>query len=100
MSEPRQLQLIHYRTNPVDAAANRAAIAAVFDDLRRLRPAGLTYRVYRRDNEFFHIYSASGDPLAGVPAFQDFLAEIRARIDGEPTNGSVELIGAYARPDT
>jgi hypothetical protein len=93
-------RLVRYHTVQTATAANTAAIEAVFTELHQIQSPGLSYRVYRRGNEFFHLaqvgdVTAEPDPLRTIPAFRRFLAGIRDRTTTEPASDPVQLVGAY-----
>jgi hypothetical protein len=93
--------VIRYQTHPEHAERNAALIAAVFEALRRARPAGLRYQALRGSDgvTFTHVAShAPGvepHPLTSLPEFQAFLADLRTRCDEPPVLIDSELLGRY-----
>ena len=93
--------MVRYKVKPDHAAENERYIAAVFAQLREKQPAGLCYASFKLDDgvSFVHIVShesADGaNPLAELPAFKAFVAEIRERCAEAPVAVDLTEVGAY-----
>ncbi len=90
--------MVRYRTKPEHADANAALVRAVFEELRKLAPAGLCYASYRLADgvSFVHVANhAEPNPLSQVPAFQAFQAQIKERIEEPPQDTELFAVGSY-----
>jgi hypothetical protein len=93
--------VIRYQTHPEHAERNAALIAAVFEALRRARPAGLRYQALRGSDgvTFTHVAShAPGvepHPLTSLPEFQAFVSGLHARCAVLPARVDSEQLGSY-----
>ena len=91
--------VVRYTTRPGSADENEKLIKAVFAQLTEQLPDGLRYIAIRLDDgvSFIHLAVLEDDhnPLAGLPAFGEFVSAINERCtDGPaPVNGTV--VGAY-----
>jgi quinol monooxygenase YgiN len=90
--------MVRYRTKPEHADANVALVRAVFEELKKLAPAGLCYASYRLADglSFVHVAThAEPNPLSQVPAFQAFQAKIKERIEQPPEITELFAVGSY-----
>jgi hypothetical protein len=92
--------LVRYKTHPQHAEENAALVRAVFQALQQSHPTGLRYQCLRADDgvTFTHVATTdegAGNPLAGLPAFQAFLAGLRARCEELPARLEGQLVGRY-----
>jgi quinol monooxygenase YgiN len=91
--------LIRYRVKADKVAENEAYVAKVFEQLAEEQPAGLRYATFKLADgvSFAHIVSVegAGSPLAELPAFQAFIAQIGERCDEPPVRTELETVGAY-----
>ena len=76
--------MVRYKTAQPEAAANEALIRAVFDELRKLAPAGFCYASYRFADgmTFMHVATMATpeqNPLPNLPAFKAFQERLKAR---------------------
>jgi len=91
--------VVQYRTRADAAGANRRLIEAVFEELRDLRPAGLTYLAFALEDGvgFLHVAVAEsdGDPLTQSAAFRRFQEHIRERLVGAVDFKFLTIVGSY-----
>jgi hypothetical protein len=93
--------MVRYTVKPDRVEENEALVRAVYDDLRRTRPAGLRYATFRLADgrSFVHIASVeTGDgrnPLSDVAAFKEFTANARDRCEEPPVTTELREIGSY-----
>jgi hypothetical protein len=92
--------VIRYRTKgEAEAKENARLIEAVFAELDETRPEGMRYAAFRvpDGDGFLHLFVMEGDanPLAELPAFQEFQKSIGDRLAGKPEVTETELLGAY-----
>jgi hypothetical protein len=91
--------MVKYRTTPEHAAANEAAIRAVFDELRSRTPAGLRYTSFRTgdDGTFIHVASvdAPENPLLTLPAFLAFQKQLQGRFVDPPVTTELRAVDSY-----
>ena len=91
--------LVRYKTTPEHAAANEAAIHAVFDELRARAPAGLRYTTYRgpEPGAFFHVATvdAPENPLLKLPAFVAFQKQLEGRFLERPVTTELQAVDSF-----
>jgi hypothetical protein len=93
--------MVRYTVKPDRVEENEALVRAVYDDLRRTRPAGLRYATFRLADgrSFVHIASVETDdgrnPLSDVAAFKEFTANARDRCEEPPVTTELREIGSY-----
>jgi hypothetical protein len=93
--------VVRYRTHPEHAEENAALVGEVFRALAQARPAGLHYEAVRGPDgvSFTHVVSVDESlpvhPLTSLPAFQAFVAGIRARCVEPPAPPESALLGRY-----
>jgi hypothetical protein len=99
--------VVRYEVKPERVAEHEALLQGVFDELREVAPAGLSYDVVRLADgvSFLHMASiaAADNPLTSLGAFRRFAAEIGSRCQAPPVTSEVALIGTYGverRADT
>jgi hypothetical protein len=94
-----QQDLIRYRTRPEQAAANEELIRAVYEELRKTQPDGLSYATFRLADQvtFLHLVGTEQgpSPLLAVRAFGEFQAGIADRCDQLPVREQLTTIGSY-----
>jgi hypothetical protein len=94
-----QQDLIRYRTRPEQAAANEELIRAVYDELRKTQPDGLSYATFRLPDQvtFLHLVRTeqAPSPLLAVRAFAEFQAGIADRCEQLPVREQLTTIGSY-----
>jgi hypothetical protein len=92
-------RLIRYRTRPDQADANAKLVEAVYAELHRTRPDGVSYATFRLNDQvtFVHLVQVRQDPspLLAVRAFAEFQAGIPDRIDQAPTQENLTEVGSY-----
>jgi hypothetical protein len=93
--------VVRYTTTPERADENQALVERVFGQLAELHPAGLAYSTFRLEDGVSFVHVASVDtedgsnPLADVPAFQEFAADIGARCQEAPVVSGATAVGSY-----
>jgi hypothetical protein len=92
--------LIRYKTKPDLADKNAALIAAVFEELKVLKPDGVRYLSLRlEDDTFIHFVETTADDgtsaLPKLAAFQAFQAGIRERCAEPPLVRGATIVGNY-----
>ena len=96
--------LIRYRTKPEQAERNAELIAAVFAELKAVRPDGTRYLSLRlEDDTFIHFVETAADDgvsaLPKLPAFQAFQSGIRERCAEPPLVKDATIVGNYRMLD-
>jgi hypothetical protein len=92
-------RLIRYRTKPDQADANAKLVEAVYAELHRTRPEGLSYATFRLADgvTFIHLVQVLNEPnpLLTMKAFGEFQAGIADRVDQPPAQEDLTEIGSY-----
>jgi hypothetical protein len=90
--------LVKYKTTPEHAAANEAAIHAVFDELRARAPAGFRYTSYRTDDAtFVHVATveAGKNPLLELAPFVAFQKQLEGHLVERPVTFEIHAVDSY-----
>jgi len=93
--------MVRYTVKPDQAAKNGKLVRAVYDELRRTKPAGLRYATFQLDDgvSFVHLASTEtedgSNPLATVEAFKRFQENIEDRCEEGPIVTELHEIGSY-----
>ncbi len=91
--------MVRYRVKPDRVGENEELIRAVFTELESTAPDGVRYASFRQEDglSFVHIVSIEADnnPLADLPAFKAFTADIKERCDEPPVAVALSEIGSY-----
>ena len=93
--------IVRYKVKADQAEANKAFIRRVFDELDAQRPDGLRYVSFSLDDglSFVHIAVVEsddgGNPLPGIAAFKEFIADIKERCEEPPVASSADIVGSY-----
>ncbi len=96
--------IVRYQTKPDRADENQALIEAVFAELAEEQPGGLRYVSFRLADGVTFVHLAQVDtpdganPLAAIPAFAAFTADIGARCDAAPVALGAEVVGSFGFP--
>ena len=93
-------RLISYRTKPEMADKNAELVAAVFAELRDVKPEGVRYLTLRlEDNSFVHIVETTTDDgssaITQLKAFQAFQSGVRERCAELPVVRGATIVGNY-----
>ncbi|SCK50639.1 hypothetical protein VAR608DRAFT_5079 [Variovorax sp. HW608] len=94
-------RMIRYRLKADRVAENERLAAAVYDELHRVRPAGLRYATFRLDDgvSFVHLVSYEEDgannALTSLASFKAFAAGVRDRCEDPPVTTELKEIGSY-----
>ena len=90
--------MVRYKTKPEHADTNVSLVRAVFEELRKLCPAGLCYASYRLADgvSFVHVAThTEPNPLSQLPAFLAFQAQIKQRVEQPPEISELFALGSY-----
>lgn len=93
--------MVRYKVKHDRVAENEALVRAVYDELARAEPEGLSYATFKQEDgvSFVHIASIETEdghnPLAGVTAFKEFQKEIGERCEEPPVAVDLDEIGSY-----
>jgi hypothetical protein len=90
--------MVRYKVKPDRVAENEELVRAVYEELSRTEPAGLSYATFRLDDgvSFVHLASSDGpSPLTSVPAFKRFQENIADRCDEPPVVTELSEIGSF-----
>ena len=93
--------MVRYKVKADQAEENQRLVEQVYAELQRNSPAGLRYATFKQNDgvSFVHIASIeteNGDnPLAQLPVFKAFQAQIKERCVELPVVIDLEEIGAY-----
>ena len=92
-------RMIRYRTKPDQADANAKLVEAVYAELHRARPEGVSYATFRLNDQvtFVHVVQVRQEPnpLLAVKAFGEFQAGIADRLDDGPVTEELTEVGSY-----
>jgi hypothetical protein len=93
--------MVRYKTSEAHAQANEQLVRAVFDELRSRAPEGLRYASYRLADgvTFVHIatlQTPDENPLAVLPAFKAFQAQLKDRCVEVPVVTELSAIDSYS----
>ena len=92
-------RLIRYRTKPDQADANAKLVEAVYAELHRTQPDGVSYATFRLNDQvtFLHVVQVREEPspLLAVKAFGEFQADIADRVDQPPVQEELNEVGSY-----
>lgn len=91
--------VIRYKAKPDMADRNAELVAAVFAELKALKPEGLRYMSLRlEDDTFIHVVETADDgasPLPKLAAFTAFQNGIRERCAEPPVPKGATVVGNY-----
>jgi quinol monooxygenase YgiN len=91
--------LVRYKVKPEHAERNRELVRTVYGALELTQPAVLSYATFALDDgvSFVHLaaHGYETNPLAELPAFQEFQEGIRERCDEQPIVTEVDPVGSY-----
>lgn len=93
--------IVQYKVKPDQVTVNEQGIRAIFDELERVRPAGLRYDVFKlSDGEtFIHIVAHEGEQgrghLAQLHAFKAFHKSLRERCEEAPVRTELSTVGSF-----
>ena len=92
-------RIIRYRTKPDQAEANAKLVEAVYAELHRTQPDGVSYATFRLNDQvtFVHVVQVEQEPnpLCAVKAFGEFQAGIADRVDEGPFTEDLTEVGSY-----
>jgi hypothetical protein len=93
--------IVQYRVKPGSAEQNAELVRAVYAELAAQEPPGFRYATFVQEDgvSFVHIATtedAHQAPLAQLPAFKSFLANIAERCEQPPSTTRLESqVGSY-----
>jgi hypothetical protein len=93
--------MVRYKVKPERAGENEQLVRAVYEELARTTPEGLSYATFRLDDgvSFVHIASSeSGDgrsPLREVNAFREFQKDVADRCEEQPVTCDLLEVGSF-----
>src|SRR4051812_23574110 len=91
-------RMISYEVKEGEAERNEELIRAVFEEARGLGIEDLRYEAYVLDDgvSFVHVveFPDGENPLAALPAFARYIAEVRERCAEPPAFSELRRIGA------
>lgn len=93
--------MVRYKVKADRAAENESYITAVFEQLKRETPPGISYASFKLADgvSFIHIAAheeASSNPLTQLEAFKTFTAAIQDRCTEPPAAVDMQEIGFYS----
>jgi hypothetical protein len=95
--------MVRYRVKPERVEENEELVRAVYDELRRTKPAGLRYTTFKLDDGVSFVHLAftedARSPLSNVKAFEEFQKDIRDRTDEAPVVSELDQIGSFRLVD-
>ncbi len=93
--------MVRYKVKPDRAAENEELVRAVYEELHRSAPDGLSYATFVLEDgvSFVHIATHDGgdNPLARVAAFRRFQEEIGERCEEPPVVARLREVGSFRR---
>jgi L-rhamnose mutarotase len=96
-----QRKVVRYKVKPDQAEKNEALVQAVFEELHKVKPAGVRYATFKLEDglTFVHLVSYetadSQESLTGLASFKKFIENIDDRYDEPAVTLDVEVVGAY-----
>ncbi len=96
--------MVRYKVKAGRDAENESYITAVFDQLKREAPSGISYATFKLADgvSFVHVAAyedaLGSNPLTQLAAFKTFTAAIQDRCDEPPTAVAMQEIGFYSAP--
>jgi hypothetical protein len=93
--------MVRYTVKPERAQENRELIEAVYAELARTQPAGLSYAAFVLEDGVTFVHVSSSDtsngrsPLLDVPAFQEFQRDHSSRVAEGPVTTALEEVGSF-----
>lgn len=91
--------MVRYTVKPERVEENEELVRAVYDELRRVTPAGLRYATFKLDDgvTFVHLAMHDGDAgaLTELTAFRAFQRDLRDRTEEGPVVSALEPVGAF-----
>ena len=99
----QRVTIVRYKVKPESVAENERLSHAVFDRVRRDRPQGISYGLFKEADgqSFIHVFvnllEDDSDVLTATPEFEAFGGEISTRCLTPPqvTRETVELVDSY-----
>lgn len=99
----QRLTIVRYKVKPEFVAENEQLSHAVFDRVRRDRPEGIDYSLFKEADgqSFVHVFrnqrEDDSDILTELPEFKAFSADMNARCESSPeiTRLSVDAVDSY-----
>ncbi len=97
-----QRVMVRYRVQPDRVAENEALVAAVYEELREVAPAGFRYATFRQQDgvSFVHIATVEDGedapfPLTGLASFRRFRDNLEERCVEGPVRTELHAVGSF-----
>jgi len=91
--------MIRYKVKPDRVQENETLVRAVYEELHRADPAGISYATFQLDDgvSFVHLAQTEDgqNPLARLEAFARFQEDIGDRCEERPVLSEVREIGSF-----
>ena len=91
--------MIRYKVKPDRVQENEMLVRAVYEELQRADPAGISYATFQLDDgvSFVHLAQTEDgqNPLARLEAFARFQEDIGDRCEERPVLSEVREIGSF-----
>jgi translation elongation factor EF-1beta len=93
--------MVRYKVKPESAEENERLVRAVYEELKRTRPAGLRYATFRLDDGVSFVHVASNEtedghsPLGEVAAFREFVKDVAERCAEPPVTRELHEVGSF-----
>jgi hypothetical protein len=91
--------IVRYKLKDGRTQENEDFVRQVYAELAQAAPAGLRYATFKAEDgvTFFHVVSMENgqNPLASLPAFKTFTANIAERCVEPPMTTELEEVGSY-----
>ena len=94
--------MVRYKVKADRAAENESYITAVFEQLKREAPSGISYATFKLADSVSFVHVAAyedelgSNPLMQLAAFKTFTADIQDRCDEPPVAVGMQEIGFYS----
>lgn len=94
--------VVRYKLHADRVEEHESLLRRVFEELAESSPSGFGYRVLKLADgkSFVHLaeLGSAGNPLASLPAFKQFVADIASRCEEPPLTSEAKVMGAYQGP--
>lgn len=93
-------QMVHFKVKAGCILQFESGVNKIVSALKRLKPAGICYTVYRSDGDFNFIGLLQLDdgvenPLPGIPEAQAFLAGLESWLEGPSTREQLTILANF-----
>jgi hypothetical protein len=97
----QRVTLVRYGVRAGEADVNEGLSRAVFDELRRVRPQGVGYGLFRDGDDFLHLFvnleADEAEVVTGMESFRRYAEGVQARCAAPMAHErwSMSLVDAY-----